>query len=120
MQLAGLNIDTSIFDTVEIRIAFDPALSSRFEFFWGTNSFPGPAGGQSIVEAGQLIRDGNMHTYRFDMSDEGAWDGNLNVLRIDPLADGDAGAGLKSTTSVSWMAQTSMKSPLSRRSGSCS
>ena len=40
-----------------------------------------------------MIRDGNMHTYRFDMSDEGAWDGNLNVLRIDPLAGGDAVAG---------------------------
>jgi hypothetical protein len=93
MQRAGLNIDTNIFDTLEIRMAFDPASSSRFEFFWGTSSFPGPAGGQSIVEVGQLIRDGNMHTYRFDMSDEAAWDGNLNILRIDPLADGDAAAG---------------------------
>ncbi len=33
MQLAGLNIDTNIFDTVGIRMVSDLALSFRFEFF---------------------------------------------------------------------------------------
>ena len=93
MQRAGLNIDTNIYDTIEVRIAFDPASNSRFEIFWGTNTFPGPAGGQSVVMLNELIRDGNLHTYRIDMSDEAAWDGNLNILRIDPLADADAAAG---------------------------
>ena len=93
LQRGGLNADTNIFDTIEVRIALDPASSSRFEMFWGTDSFPGPAGGQSVQVVDELIRDGNLHTYRFNMSDEAAWDGNLNLLRIDPLADGDAQAG---------------------------
>ena len=93
IQRAGLNIDTSVYDTLEIRMALDPASTSRFEVFWGTSTFPGPAGGQSIVATGDLIRDGNLHTYRFDLSDEAAWDGSLNILRVDPLADGDAAAG---------------------------
>ena len=93
LQRGGLNIDTSVFQTIEIRAAFDPASTSRFEMFWGTNTFPGPAGGQSVVMVNELIRDGNLHTYRIDMSDEAAWDGNLNILRIDPLADADAAAG---------------------------
>jgi hypothetical protein len=93
MQRGGLNIDTNIYDTLEIRMAFDPASISRFEFFWGTNTFPGPTGGQSIAITSEIVRDGNLHTYRFDMSDEARWDGNLNLLRIDPLADADAAAG---------------------------
>ncbi len=93
LQRSGLSIDTNVFDTIEVRIAFDPASTSRFEIFWGTNTFPGPAGGQSVVLTNELIRDGGLHTYRIDMSDEAAWDGNLNILRLDPLADGDAAAG---------------------------
>ncbi len=93
LERGGLNADTNIFNTIELRIAFDPASTSRFEMFWGTDSFPGPAGGQSVRLVDELIRDGNLHTYRFNMSDEAAWDGNLNILRIDPLADADAQAG---------------------------
>ena len=93
MQRAGLNIDTNVYQFLDIRLAVDPASTSRFEFFWGTNTFPGPVGGQSIAITSELIRDGNFHTYRFDMSDEAAWDGNLNLLRLDLLADGDAAAG---------------------------
>ena len=93
LQRGGLNVDTNIYNSIELRIAFDPASSSRFEMFWGTNTFPGPAGGQSVRLVDELIRDGNLHTYRFNMSDEVAWDGNLNILRIDPLADADAQAG---------------------------
>ncbi len=93
LQRGGLNIDTNIYDTIEVRIGLDAASTSRFEMFWGTDSFPGPAGGQSVRLVDELIRDGNLHTYRLNMSDEAAWDGNLNILRIDPLADGDAQAG---------------------------
>lgn len=93
LQRAGLAIDTSVYTTIELRAAFDPASSSRFEIFWGTNTFPGPAGGQSIVLQNELVRDGSLHTYRLDMSDEQAWNGTLNILRLDPLADGDAAAG---------------------------
>jgi hypothetical protein len=93
MQRGGLNVDTNIFDTLEVRIALDPASTSRFEIFWGSSTFPGPAGGQSVALVDELIRDGNLHTYRFDMSDEAAWDGSLNLLRVDPLADADAQAG---------------------------
>lgn len=93
LQRAGLNIDTNIFDTIEVSIAFDPLSTSRFEIFWGTSTFPGPVGGQSVVLVPELIRDGALHTYRIDMSDEPAWDGNLNLLRVDPLADADAAAG---------------------------
>ena len=93
MQRGGLNIDTSAYEFLEVSLAVDPASTSRFEFFWGTNTFPGPAGGQSIALTPELIRDGNLHTYRFDMSDEPAWDGNLNILRLDLLADADAAAG---------------------------
>ena len=69
IQRGGLNIDTNIFKYLEISLAVDPASTSRFEFFWGTSTFPGPAGGQSISLVSELIRDGNLHTYRFDMSD---------------------------------------------------
>ena len=93
LQRGGLSVDTGIFNTIEVRIALDAASTSRFEMFWGTNTFPGPAGGQSVALVSEPIRDGNLHTYRFDMSDEAAWDGNLNILRIDPLADADAAAG---------------------------
>ena len=93
IQKGGLNIDTSVFEYLDVRLAVDPASTSRFEFFWGTNTFPGPVGGQSIAITAELIRDGNFHTYRFDMSDEAAWDGNLNLLRLDLLADGDSAAG---------------------------
>lgn len=90
---SGLNIDTSVFQYLEVSLALDPASNSRFEFFWGTNTFPGPAGGQSIAITDELIRDGNLHSYRFDLSDEARWDGNLNVLRLDLLADADGIAG---------------------------
>jgi len=93
IQRGGLSIDTNVFQFLEISLAVDPASSSRFEFFWGTDSFPGPAGGQSIAITDELIRDGNLHSYRFDMSDEARWDGNLNLLRLDLLADADAQAG---------------------------
>ena len=93
LQRGGLNADTNIYDTLEIRIALDPASTSRMEIFWGTNTFPGPAGGQSVVLVNELVRDGNLHTYRINMADEAAWDGNLNLLRLDPLADGDAASG---------------------------
>ncbi|MFT5410909.1 MAG: hypothetical protein ACI9NC_003642, partial [Verrucomicrobiales bacterium] len=93
IQKAGLNVDTATYKFMEISLALDPASNSRFEFFWGTNTFPGPAGGQSIAITNELIRDGNLHTYRFDMSDEANWDGNLNILRLDLLADADAQAG---------------------------
>ena len=93
MQIGGLNIDTNIYNTIEVRAAFDPTSISRFEIFWGTNTFPGPAGGQSIALVNELIRDGNLHTYRINMGDEARWDGNLNILRLDPLADADAAAG---------------------------
>jgi len=90
---AGLSVDTSLYSVVEIRLAVDPLSTSRFEFFWGTDLFPGPAGGQSIAITDELVRDGEFHTYRFDMSDEPAWSGSLNLLRIDPLADADAADG---------------------------
>ena len=93
LQKAGLNYDTNLYTNIEISLALDPASTSRFEFFWGTSTFPGPAGGQSIGITSELIRDGNLHTYRFDMSDEASWDGNLNILRLDLLADADAAAG---------------------------
>ena len=93
LQRGGLSADTDIYDTLEIRIALDPLSTSRMEIFWGTNTFPGPAGGQSVSLVNELIRDGNFHTYRINMADEAAWDGNLNLLRLDPLADGDAAAG---------------------------
>jgi len=93
LQRGGLNSDTSVYNNIEVRMALDPASTSRFEIFWGTDSFPGPAGGQSVVLLNELIRDGNLHTYRINMSDEAAWDGNMNILRIDPLADADAQAG---------------------------
>lgn len=93
LQRGGFSADTNIYDTLEIRIALDPASTSRLEIFWGTNTFPGPAGGQSVRLVNELIRDGNLHTYRINMADEAAWDGNLNLLRLDPLADGDAAAG---------------------------
>lgn len=87
MQLTGINIDTTVFQTIEIRMALDAASTSRAEIFWGTNTFPGPVGGQSVILTSELIRDGAMHTYRIDMTDEAAWDGNLNLLRLDPLAE---------------------------------
>ena len=90
---SGLNIDTNVFQFLEVSLAVDPASTSRFEFFWGTNTFPGPTGGQSIVITDELIRDGNLHSYRFDMSDEANWDGSLNLLRLDLLADADGIAG---------------------------
>ncbi|MDB4687890.1 hypothetical protein OAE92_03800, partial [Akkermansiaceae bacterium] len=93
LQRAGFSADTNIYDTLEIRIALDPLSTTRMEIFWGTNTFPGPAGGQSVSLVNELIRDGNLHTYRINMADEAAWDGNLNLLRLDPLADGDAAAG---------------------------
>lgn len=93
LQRGGFSADTNIYDTLEIRIALDPASTSRLEIFWGTDTFPGPAGGQSVRLVNELIRDGNLHTYRINMADEAAWDGNLNLLRLDPLADGDAAAG---------------------------
>ena len=93
LQRSALNVDTSAYQTIEIRLAVDPLSNSRFEFFWGTNTFPGPAGGQSVAITAELVRDGEFHTYRFDMSDEPAWDGTLNLLRLDPLADADAGSG---------------------------
>lgn len=93
IQRGGFSADTNIYDTLEIRIALDPLSTTRMEIFWGTNTFPGPAGGQSVRLVNELIRDGNLHTYRINMADEAAWDGNLNLLRLDPLADGDAAAG---------------------------
>ncbi len=93
LQRAGLNADTGVFDVLEVRAAFDPDSTSRFEIFWGTSINPGPAGGQSIVVTDALIRDGEFHTYRFQMSDDARWSGTLNLLRIDPLADADAAAG---------------------------
>lgn len=93
LQLTALNIDTSIYEAIEFRLAVGPLSTSRFEFFWGTNTFPGPAGGQSVAITAEIVRDGEFHTYRFDMGDEAAWDGNLTLLRIDPLADADAAGG---------------------------
>ena len=93
MQRTGLAVDASIYTVLEIRAAFDPLSTSRFEVFWGTDVNPGPAGGQSLVVIDQLIRDGEMHTYRFQMSDDFRWNNTLNILRIDPLADADSAAG---------------------------
>ena len=93
MQRTGLAVDASIYTVLEIRAAFDPLSSSRFEVFWGTDVNPGPAGGQSLEITDQLIRDGKLHTYRFQMSDDSRWNNTLNILRIDPLADADAAAG---------------------------
>lgn len=93
LQRTGLSLDTSVYTVLEVRVAFDPLSSSRFEVFWGTDAHPGPAGGQSLVVTGELIRDGQLHTYRFQMSDDTRWAGNLQVLRVDPLADADAAAG---------------------------
>ncbi len=93
MQRTGLAVDASIYTVLEIRAAFDPLSTSRFEVFWGTDVNPGPAGGQSLVVTDQLIRDGELHTYRFQMSDDSRWNNTLNLLRIDPLADADAAEG---------------------------
>ena len=90
---SGFAINTSVYEVIEFRIAVDEDSTSRFEFFWGTSTFPGPAGGQSIAITSEIIRDGEFHTYRYDMSDEPRWDGTLNLIRIDPLADADAAAG---------------------------
>lgn len=93
IQRAGLAVDASIYTVLEIRAAFDPLSTSRLEVFWGTDVNPGPAGGQSLQVTDQLIRDGELHTYRFQMSDDTRWSNTLNLLRIDPLADADAAAG---------------------------
>ena len=93
MQRTGLSVDASIYTVLEIRAAFDPLSNSRFEVFWGTDVNPGPAGGQSLVITDQLIRDGEMHTYRCQMSDDTRWANTLQVLRVDPLADADSEAG---------------------------
>ncbi|MGI9244701.1 MAG: putative Ig domain-containing protein [Verrucomicrobiales bacterium] len=93
ITLGGLSVDTSLYQVIEFRFAVDPLSTSRFEFFWGTDLFPGPAGGQSIAITDELVRDGDFHTYRFDMGDEPAWSGTLTLLRIDPLADADAADG---------------------------
>jgi len=93
MQRTGLAVDASIYTVLEIRAAFDPLSTSRLEVFWGTDVNPGPVGGQSLVLTDQLIRDGELHTYRFQMSDDTRWNNTLNLLRIDPFADADAAAG---------------------------
>jgi hypothetical protein len=93
MQRTALAVDASIYTVLEIRAAFDPLSTSRFEVFWGTDINPGPAGGQSLVVTDELIRDGELHTYRFQMSDDSRWNNTLNILRIDPLADADAVEG---------------------------
>ena len=94
IQRGGLNFDTNVYNIVEVSLAVDPMSISRFEMFWSTNTFPGPVGGQSVILTNELIRDGNLHTYRIDMSDEAMWAGNLNLLRLDPLADpNDAALG---------------------------
>ncbi len=93
MQRTALAVDASIYTVLEVRAAFDPLSTSRFEVFWGTDIDPGPAGGQSLVVTDELIRDGELHTYRFQMSDDPRWNNTLNILRIDPLADADAAAG---------------------------
>jgi hypothetical protein len=93
MQRTALAVDASIYTVLEVRAAFDPLSTSRFEVFWGTDVDPGPAGGQSLVVTDQLIRDGELHTYRFQMSDDPRWNNTLNILRIDPLADADAVEG---------------------------
>ena len=38
---AGLSADTSVYDVIEFRLAVDPQSTSRFEFFWGPDLFPG-------------------------------------------------------------------------------
>jgi hypothetical protein len=93
MQRTALSVDASVYTVLEIRAAFDPLSNSRFEVFWGTDVDPGPAGGQSLVVSDDLIRDGQLHTYRFQMSDDARWANTLQILRIDPLADADAAAG---------------------------
>ena len=93
MQRTALAVDASVYTVLEIRAAFDPLSTSRFEVFWGTDIDPGPAGGQSLVVTDELIRDGELHTYRFQMSDDSRWNNTLNILRIDPLADADAASG---------------------------
>ena len=94
-DLTPLNISTSLFDQLEIRILFDELSTSRLEIFWTSSTFPAIAGGglQSVQETAAIIRDGSLHTYRFDMSGEVRWTGSLQSLRIDPLADSDAQAG---------------------------
>lgn len=80
----NLDLDTGMFDILEIRISrTGPA--SRFDFFWGSNTNPGESGTRRMGVV-NLQSDGLFHVIQFDMSSVTDWDNTLKNIRIDPFS----------------------------------
>ncbi|TLD71923.1 PEP-CTERM sorting domain-containing protein [Phragmitibacter flavus] len=75
---ASLNLDTSIYKFVEIRLKTEP--NTGLQFFWGTSITPSYNETNSIRVT---ATDDQWHIYLVDMSAETNWTGTLQNFRID-------------------------------------
>lgn len=83
--VVATDLDAGKYRSVEIRMSADKG--SGAQLFWSTqaNRFSEPASVRF-----DLTADGQVHTYRLSLSDNGAWKSRITGLRLDPTDAGDA------------------------------
>lgn len=86
VPVSSLNLDTNVFDYVEIRMS--QSAGSISEIYFGTSTQGGLSEARKVSFG---IADGQFHTYIFDFSDDARWDGTLTAFRLD-AANNKAGA----------------------------
>lgn len=74
-----VNLDTNVFDYVEIRMRQSEGTFN--EVFFGTTTQGGLSESRKVTFG---IADGQFHTYLLDFSADPRWDGTLNSFRLDP------------------------------------
>ena len=84
------------FDTVTVTMAVDAGGPTSGEFFFLTEEDEVYDEDKLVVF--DVIGDGEMRTYEFDMSGIDTWDGFISAVRLDPAGTGDTSITIDSIT----------------------
>jgi hypothetical protein len=87
----NLNINASLYKYLSFTMKNNTPQTTA-GFFWATNTSPNFSAGLSLPSIPLVPNDSVFRTYIIDISNDTAWTGTINQIRLDPVQGGSSGS----------------------------